>query len=36
MLTGNKMDSSNLATLVLLASLAIGVWTSRQRKIDEA
>ena len=27
---------SNLATILLLASLAIGVWTSRQRKIDEA
>ena len=27
---------SNIATILLLASLAIGVWTSRQRKIDEA
>ena len=27
---------SNLVTIVLLASLAIGVWTSRQRKINEA
>ncbi len=26
----------NLATILLLASLAIGVWTSRQRKIGEA
>ena len=40
-MTGRDLDPtfallSNLATLVLLASLAIGVWTSRQRKIDEA
>ena len=27
---------SNLATLVLLASLAIGVWTSRRRRADGA
>jgi hypothetical protein len=27
---------SNLATLVLLASLAIGVWTSRHRRADGA
>ncbi len=27
---------SNLVTIVLLASLAIGVWTSRHRKDEEA
>ena len=27
---------NNVLTIVLLASLAIGVWTSRQRKINEA
>ena len=28
--------ASNLATVVLLASLAVGVWTSRHRKDEEA
>ena len=40
-MTGRDLDPtfatlSNLATLVLLASLAIGVWTSRRRRADGA